>query len=254
MGEYHHIARNDSDAPHANNPYRVVYTPDEDLGDFQLVEGGMHSEYATFVSASDILASERWREHLRRADAEWLIPYLERMADGEDVPTAEILRAYDHDRARQWAEHVGPTTRDDERAAAAEYDIPPDPERIDEIRDALGDELDRPDAETDWPLVRLYCVLLFAHGDPADAPLVWRAEDAAPSYAGGIGVELLCGAGLERTMAALERDSSADAEAALATLSWYIEDSVFSGTRFDDFSPADEVASWQAYYGVGPAE
>jgi hypothetical protein len=55
-------------------------------------------------------------------------------------------------------------------------------------------------------------------------------------------------------MAALESDSSADAADALAALSQYAEDSADGGSTFDDWSPADELASWQAYYGVDPEE
>ncbi|MCU4743425.1 hypothetical protein [Natronoglomus mannanivorans] len=242
------------DGKHANNPYRVVYTPESDHGDFQLVEGSMHSEYATFVSASELLHDEQWSDHLRRADCEWLVPFLHRFVDDESVSSEEILLARDHHRARRWAERTGSMTRDDERELAATFGLPPNPETVPAIRQALRVELERTElggsADTvDWPSIRFYCVALFAHGDPVDAPLVWRARDAAPAVAGGIDVELLCGGGLERTLAALRADGSVATDGALESLSRAVAESVF-----DDWTPVDYLTYWRQYYGVGGDE
>ncbi|WP_254763067.1 hypothetical protein [Natrinema marinum] len=101
MDDYHYLARNEYDGEHANNPYQVIYTPGSQFGDFEFVEGAMHSEYAIGLSAAAIVGSERWREHLRRADCEWLVSYLRRIADGEEIPTDELLTARDRHRARR---------------------------------------------------------------------------------------------------------------------------------------------------------
>jgi hypothetical protein len=93
--EFYYLARNNDDGEYANNPYRVNYTPNRERGSFQLVEGAMHTEYGTQLSASEILNEESWQDHLHRADAEWLLPLLQRIADGETVTTAEILAARD---------------------------------------------------------------------------------------------------------------------------------------------------------------
>jgi len=89
--EFYYLARNNYDGEYANNPYRVNYTPNRDRGSFQLVEGAMHSEYGTTLSASEIIADDDWVDHLHRADCEWLLPLLHRIADGDTVTTEEIL-------------------------------------------------------------------------------------------------------------------------------------------------------------------
>jgi len=93
--EFYYLARNNDDGEYGNNPYRVNYTPNRERGRFQLVEGTIHTEYGTQLSASGILSEENWQDLLHRADAEWLLPLLHRIADGETVTTAEILAARD---------------------------------------------------------------------------------------------------------------------------------------------------------------
>ncbi|GAB3019263.1 hypothetical protein [Natronobiforma cellulositropha] len=244
MGTHYHLASNHFDGEHANNPYRVVYTPEDDA-DFQLVEGAMHSEYATVASAREILADERWQSHLERADCLWLRPYLERIAAGEEVSAADLLTARDLASAARWADRTAGVSREDERAWAAAVDVPPHPEAVSEIRRTLREALTEPDA-TNWPRCRLACVRLFAHGDPADALLIWRVRDAAPGLAGGIETELCCGAGLEATLAALREASAPDAADAVAALERLAEES----TVFDEWTPAAYRRFWGRYYGL----
>lgn len=93
--DVYYLARNNYDGEYANNPYRVNYTPNRERGRFQLVEGAMHSEYGCQRSALEIVTDDDWREHLHRADCEWLLPLLYRIADGEKVTTGEILASRD---------------------------------------------------------------------------------------------------------------------------------------------------------------
>lgn len=236
---YHHYAGGDGE--HVNNPYRVVYTPGSRFGPVQLVEGSMQSEYAASVEPATVLADDRWREHLRHADAEWLVPFLERMADGETFTGRELLWAR-HDRdARRWAAARNPTALEDEADVIDRFGLPPDPADVSAIRVAARTELDG--ASPNGAVLRAYCVQLFAHADPSDALLIDRARKATPGGVGGIGLRLRYGAGIEATKAYLRGESSPAARSLLGELEEH--ERVFG---YDDWTPGETLAEWHAYY------
>ena len=73
-------------------PYTVYYTPDADYP-FYMGSGDARNGNGSFLSAKDMLRPE-WQSDLQRAEAEWLIPLLERFAQGENITSAEILETY----------------------------------------------------------------------------------------------------------------------------------------------------------------
>lgn len=74
-------------------PYRVHYTPGYPTGDFCLSSGDARNGNGSFITAR-VALEPQWRSDIDTAGALWLVPLLERMADGDDVPEAEILAAY----------------------------------------------------------------------------------------------------------------------------------------------------------------
>lgn len=74
-------------------PYRVHFTPGYKPGDFCLSSGDARNGNGSFMSAATALETQ-WRGDLESAGALWLVPLLERMAGGEEVPASEVFAAY----------------------------------------------------------------------------------------------------------------------------------------------------------------
>lgn len=73
-------------------PFVVWYFPNECPHPFMMGEGAGHAANSGFFPAEE-LVGEKWREHFRRADCLWLLPLLQRIAAGEELPPDEILNA-----------------------------------------------------------------------------------------------------------------------------------------------------------------
>ncbi len=58
-----------------------------------LWEGVAHGQAAANLAPAEALAPA-WREHFEICDALWLLPLLRRMADGERLAWAEVVRAH----------------------------------------------------------------------------------------------------------------------------------------------------------------
>ena len=80
-------------------PFTVDYAPDNPGGDFYLAEGDARNGNGGFFRAIEVL-KPHWRDHLERAGVLWLIPLLERMARGEDVPSSDVLDVYRQEHGR----------------------------------------------------------------------------------------------------------------------------------------------------------
>lgn len=74
-------------------PYTVHYAPGCEEGSFFLASGDARNGNGTFLRPEQVLEPQ-WRGELRVAGAEWLVPLLERMAQGEQVESSEVLAAY----------------------------------------------------------------------------------------------------------------------------------------------------------------
>lgn len=78
--------------PHSVWPNSLHYTPGF-KGDFHFFEGDVRNGFGGFLSAREALEIGMISD-LKEANAEWLIPLLERMVAGEVVPPTEVLDAY----------------------------------------------------------------------------------------------------------------------------------------------------------------
>lgn len=84
--------RGSDGVPHHSWPYRLHYTPGH-RGDFHFYEGDVRNGFGGFLSAHEALEISGI-SNLKKANAEWLIPLLERMASGQAVAAEEIFAAY----------------------------------------------------------------------------------------------------------------------------------------------------------------
>ncbi|WP_295820493.1 hypothetical protein [uncultured Deinococcus sp.] len=94
-------------------------------------------------------------------------------------------------------------------------------------------------------LMRLHCIQLFSHGQAADAVLIWRAKRSSFDAGCGIDVQLLCGACVEATKAALGALNDPEAREALT----YLCECEHAGD-FADWTPAQTLAFHRQYYGL----
>lgn len=74
-------------------PYTVHYTPGSHSGEFYLASGDARNGNGTFLKATQVL-SPTWRADLQTAGGAWLLPLIERMAQGEKVASSEVLSLY----------------------------------------------------------------------------------------------------------------------------------------------------------------
>lgn len=58
-----------------------------------LAEGVAHGAHGGLFSPSEALKGH-WREHFVKADALWLLPYVERLAAGGAVTEGELIRSF----------------------------------------------------------------------------------------------------------------------------------------------------------------
>ena len=119
-------------------------------------------------------------------------------------------------------------------------------EQLEEIRAVLDAETQRErqaQGRGDTQIMRLCCFLLFRAGLLEDVPRIWRAKTSSMDADASIDLQLLCGAGLERTKKYLRELGSDEAEAASRRL---LTNEV-SG-ELDGFSVDVYAASQEAYY------
>jgi len=122
----------------------------------------------------------------------------------------------------------------------------PAPEQLEEIRAVLDAETQRErqgQGGGDTQVMRLCCFLLFRARLLEDVPRIWRAKTSSMDADASIDLQLLCGAGLERTKKYLREIGSDEAEAAARRL---LTNEV-SG-ELDGFSADAYAASQEAYY------
>ncbi|MET8830200.1 hypothetical protein ABZX40_32115 [Streptomyces sp. NPDC004610] len=126
------------------------------------------------------------------------------------------------------------------------HGLRPDERGLDEVRALLREHIGlerQSQGDGDTILMKLCCVQLFQAARLDDVLLIWSAKMASWEAGFSIDIQLLCGAGLERTKAYLAEQSSPESEAALKRLR-YCEDA----GDFDGFSPAERFAYYAAYY------
>jgi hypothetical protein len=117
---------------------------------------------------------------------------------------------------------------------------------LDQIREILAAQAARErqgQGDGDTELMKLCCVQLFNAGFLTDVLLIWRAKESSWDAHCSIDVQLLCGAGLEQTIAYLMAEDSPAASAALS----YLRQCEAAGD-FADFSAEDRSRWYSRYY------
>lgn len=83
------------------------------------------------------------------------------------------------------------------------YGLDPDEVNWEAIRQLLHQEIENQNLE-DNEVLKLLCIMLFCIGNVEDTQLIWRAKRKNQDTGSYIDVQLLCGAGYERTLFYLE--------------------------------------------------
>jgi len=130
----------------------------------------------------------------------------------------------------------------DEGDAIARFGLPPRARDLPEIRSELVNQaqLER-SHRGDTLVMKEYAVLLFAAGQVDDSLLIWHAKSSSFDAGSSLDIQLLCGAGLQATLAFLAATDSDDARAALAYIRKCEDD-------FADFKPSEHLKLYIQYY------
>ncbi|WP_116206619.1 hypothetical protein [Amycolatopsis circi] len=128
------------------------------------------------------------------------------------------------------------------------YGLHPAGGQLDEVRGILTAAM-RAGPDADTLLMKLCCVQLFHHGSLDDVLLIWQAKESGWDAHFSIDVQLLCGAGLDKTKAFLGTHPAGAARKALDYLKECEE-----ARDFDGFSVERQSAGYRQYYGVPGAD
>ena len=134
----------------------------------------------------------------------------------------------------------------DENEILARFGLVPRTEDLPEIR-ALVQSLTADEDRDDNEPLKTLCVLLFSAAEPSDSLLIFKAKESSFDAACYIDIQLVCGAGIDRTKAFLLNSREPEARKLLA----YLESCISAGD-FGDFTPADYLESYRRYYGLSP--
>ncbi len=136
-------------------------------------------------------------------------------------------------------------------AALSRFGLPASPEDRDELLELLvkeillfEHELDESftgEEKEDHEYLNLLCQMLFSIGNLDDVLTIWRAKNINMDISLYLDVQLLCGAGYEKTEAFLASNHSTEAEQALKFLRQCNSD-------FVDFSPSKQVETYRKYW------
>lgn len=125
------------------------------------------------------------------------------------------------------------------------FGLHPAEDDLDEVR-AIIREQTALGLDADTLLMKICCVLLFNARHVTDSLLIWRAKQSGFDAACSIDGQLLCGAGLARTMTYLEATAERDPEAAKALE--YVRACAKLGGTLDGFIPEAQSAWYDRYY------
>jgi hypothetical protein len=133
-----------------------------------------------------------------------------------------------------------------EDEALARFGLAPKSQDIPVVRALLASQITAAKNEEDDPgLMKLCCIQLFSNGDVSDSMLIWAAKQSSFDNGTNIDVQLICGAGLDRTIAHLATLGSQDAAEAMQ----YITDCKTSGD-FERFATEEVLSFYRDYYGL----
>ena len=105
MAVYFNLAHGTRALPHAADfpwPYAIDICFEQVAHPIAFSEGVGHGSAGCALSASDALGAT-WRAHFEITQSAWLIPYIERLAQGTPLPRDDMLRFYAGVHGRQAA-------------------------------------------------------------------------------------------------------------------------------------------------------
>jgi hypothetical protein len=118
------------------------------------------------------------------------------------------------------------------------HGLVPASDSLPEIRDVLRAETAKEKASQgagDVEMMKLCCVQLFNAAATEDVLLIWSAKVASMDSDGAIDIQLLCGAGLEKTKKFLAGLSAFEARDALSRLGESEQSGDFEGFSVEDW-------------------
>ncbi|OAX50218.1 hypothetical protein [Paenibacillus sp. AD87] len=123
------------------------------------------------------------------------------------------------------------------------YGLDPDTKHRQQIRELLQQEIENQEA-VDHEYLKTLCILLFCIGNVEDTGLIWQAKRKNQDTGSYIDVQLLCGAGYEKTVTYLEQNLK---DSAGEQLNYLRQCELYD---FIDFSKEEWVSTYKKYYEV----
>jgi hypothetical protein len=121
------------------------------------------------------------------------------------------------------------------------YGLDPDTKHRQQIRELLQQETENQEA-VDHEYLKTLCIMLFCIGNVEDTVLIWQAKRKNQDTGSYIDVQLLCGAGYEKTVTYLEQKHE---ESAGEQLNYLRKCEPYD---FIDFSKEEWVSNYKQYY------
>ena len=103
MAVYFNLAHGSRPLPHATNypwPFDIDICFDQVAHPIAFSEGVGHGSAGCALCAGDALGAQ-WQAHFEITQSAWLLPYIERLAQGIPLPREEIMRRYQELHGRQ---------------------------------------------------------------------------------------------------------------------------------------------------------
>lgn len=96
MARYYVLAKGTKPLPSAADfpwPYEVALCFDEVASPVALSEGVGHGAAGGLFTAAEAL-KESWVKHIQFANGEWLVPVIEKLAQGAEIDSAAVIQSY----------------------------------------------------------------------------------------------------------------------------------------------------------------
>ncbi|SDL82631.1 hypothetical protein SAMN05428961_10763 [Paenibacillus sp. OK060] len=123
------------------------------------------------------------------------------------------------------------------------YGLDPDTRHRKQIRELLQQEIENQEA-VDHEYLKTLCIMLFCIGNVEDTGLIWQAKRKNQDTGSYINVQLLCGAGYEKTVTYLEQNLE---DSAGEQLNYLRQCEPYD---FVDFSKEEWVSTYKKYYEI----
>lgn len=123
------------------------------------------------------------------------------------------------------------------------FTLTPEAEKARDIRELLIAEIENPKRRSS-EVLKLYCIFLFSIGKVEDTLLIWKAKELDFDTASYIDIQLLCGAGYEKTVEYLGTLETGKSQDILKRLVY-----CKNNGDFDEFSVASQLQFYKEYFG-----